>query len=215
MTLKGVFAPWRANGARPGPLRTSARATSDLPTLAMAAGAGRRVRLWLPLVVALRARRRSCSRTAISARRREMVVGGARHRRGDRRRLVRVRAIWAISPRIPQTLEERFVATNSGRMESYSFVAPIAYSARAADALDRPVARAHVRHRRRARHAGRARRRWRWPRGRFAGKASRRSRTSATTSSARSDGLRRRDGARLHDRAGPDRHFDAGASARS
>ena len=27
----------------------------------------------------------------------------------------------------PATLEEKFVATNSGRMESYSFVAPVAY----------------------------------------------------------------------------------------
>jgi hypothetical protein len=30
-------------------------------------------------------------------------------------------------PEDPQTLEEKFVATNSGRMESYSFVAPTAY----------------------------------------------------------------------------------------
>ena len=30
-------------------------------------------------------------------------------------------------PEDPQTLEEKFVATDSGRMESYSFVAPTAY----------------------------------------------------------------------------------------
>ena len=53
----------------------------------------------------------------------------------------------------PATLEEKFVATNSGRMESYSFVAPVAYSARAADASGPITSRvAHVRHRRRAGH---------------------------------------------------------------
>ena len=31
-------------------------------------------------------------------------------------------------PEDPQTLEEKFVATNSGRPESYSFVAPVASS---------------------------------------------------------------------------------------
>ena len=41
---------------------------------------------------------------------------------------------WLVSGKIgyvaehPQTLEETFVATNSGRMESYSFTAPVAYT---------------------------------------------------------------------------------------
>jgi uncharacterized membrane protein YedE/YeeE len=124
MTLKGVFAPWRANGLDTFRWEMSAP-TSDLPALAMAAGAGSAVRLWLPLVAALvlggfvfRSREFRGSR--------EMVIGG----------LVIGAVIvggWYVSghlgyvPEDPQTLEERFVATNSGRMESYSFVAPTAY----------------------------------------------------------------------------------------
>jgi len=99
--------------------------TSDLPALAMAAGAGSGVRLWLPLVAAL-----GLGGFVFGSREfrgsREMVIGG----------LVIGAVIvggWYVSghlgyvPEDPQTLEERFVATNSGRMESYSFVAPTAY----------------------------------------------------------------------------------------
>ena len=52
MTLKGVFAPWRANGLDTFRFDVAAP-TSDLPSLAVAAGIGPMVRLWLPLVVAL------------------------------------------------------------------------------------------------------------------------------------------------------------------
>src|SRR6476661_7454741 len=124
MTLKGVFAPWRANGLDTFRWEMSA-STSDLPALAMAAGAGSAVRLWLPLVAAL-------------------VLGGfvfgSREFRGSREMVIGGLVIgavivggWYVSghlgyvPEDPQTLEERFVATNSGRMESYSFVAPTAY----------------------------------------------------------------------------------------
>jgi len=124
MTLKGVFAPWRANGLDTFRWEVSA-STSDLPALAMAAGAGSAVRLWLPLVAAL-------------------VLGGfvfgSREFRGSREMVIGGLVIgavivggWYVSghlgyvPEDPQTLEERFVATNSGRMESYSFVAPTAY----------------------------------------------------------------------------------------
>jgi uncharacterized membrane protein YedE/YeeE len=124
MTLKGVFAPWRANGLDTVRWDVSAR-TSDLPALAVAAGLGSAVRLWLPLVAAV-----AVGAFVFASREfrnsREMIVGG-----------VLIGAVivggWYVSghlgyvPEDPQTLEERFVATNSGRMESYSFVAPTAY----------------------------------------------------------------------------------------
>jgi uncharacterized membrane protein YedE/YeeE len=124
MTLKGVVAPWRANGL--DTIRWDLGATtSDLPTLAMSAGIGAAARLWLPVVVAL------ALAAFIFANRDfrttpELIVGG----------LVIGAVIvggWYVSghlgylPEDPQTLEERFVATDSGRMESYSFVAPTAY----------------------------------------------------------------------------------------
>ena len=124
MTLKGVFAPWRANGL--DAIRWDLGATtSDLPALAMSAGIGAAARLWLPIVVAL------ALAAFIFANRDfrttpELIVGG----------LVIGAVIvggWYVSghlgylPEDPQTLEEKFVATDSGRMESYSFVAPTAY----------------------------------------------------------------------------------------
>ena len=57
---------------------------------------------------------------------REMVVGWRRHRRRHGRGLVSLGRIGHLAED-PATLEERFVATNSGRMESFSFVAPVAY----------------------------------------------------------------------------------------
>jgi hypothetical protein len=127
MTLKGAFAPLRANGLDPVRFDFAAfgATTSDLPALAMAVGASAAVRAWLPMVVALAIavfvfKDREFRTTA------ELIVGG----------LV-VGAVvvggWYVSghlgyiPEDPQTLEERFVATNSGRMESFSFVAPVAY----------------------------------------------------------------------------------------
>ena len=51
MTLKGAFAPFRAYVLDPVRIDVGA-ATSDLPTLAIAAGFGSAARLWLPLIVA-------------------------------------------------------------------------------------------------------------------------------------------------------------------
>ena len=124
MTLKGVFAPWRANGLDAVRLDVGAP-TSDLPALAMAAGVAKSVRVWLPLVIA------GALAVFIFANREfrttpELIIGG----------LVIGAVIvggWYVSGHLgylaedPQTLEEKFVATNSGRMESYSFVAPVAY----------------------------------------------------------------------------------------
>ena len=124
MTLKGVFAPLRANGL--DTVRLDVRApTSDLPALAAAAGLGAAVRVWLPLLVAAGLAAFVFASRAFRASR-GMIVGG----------LVIGAVIvggWYVSghlgytPEDPQTLEEHFVATNSGRMESYSFVAPAAY----------------------------------------------------------------------------------------
>ena len=124
MTLKGVFAPWRANGLDAVRFDVGAP-TSDLPALAMAAGVAKSVRVWLPLVIA------GALAVLIFANREfrttpELIIGG----------LVIGAVIvggWYVSGHLgylaedPQTLEEKFVATNSGRMESYSFVAPVAY----------------------------------------------------------------------------------------
>jgi len=124
MTLKGAFAPWRVNGL--DTIRWDlGTATSDLPALAMSTGIGAAARLWLPIIVALGLAafifaNRDFRTTP------ELVVGG----------LVIGAVIvggWYVSghlgylPEDPQTLEEKFVATDSGRMESYSFVAPTAY----------------------------------------------------------------------------------------
>ena len=124
MTLKGVFAPWRANGLDTVRFDVGAPA-SDLATIAIAAGAARAVRLWLPLAVAAALAAFVFADRDFRAKR-EFLVGG----------LVVGAVIvagWYVSghlgylPEDPQTLEEHFVATNSGRMESFSFVAPNAY----------------------------------------------------------------------------------------
>ncbi|MDQ6619999.1 MAG: YeeE/YedE family protein [Pseudomonadota bacterium] len=126
MTLKGLFAVLRVNALDPVRFDVSAlgATTSDLPSIA-AAIIGPGAKTWLPILLtaglgafifANRDFRQS----------REMVIGG-----------ILIGAIivggWYISghlgyvPEDPNTLEERFVATNSGRAESYSFTAPVAY----------------------------------------------------------------------------------------
>ncbi len=86
--------------------------TSDVPSILAALGAGGAVRLWFPFAFAA-ASRAGCSQTASSAQRREMIFGG----------LVIGAVIvggWYVSghigyvPEDPATLEEKFVATNSG-----------------------------------------------------------------------------------------------------
>jgi uncharacterized membrane protein YedE/YeeE len=126
MTLKGAFAPFRASVLDPVRIDFSAigAPTSDLPALATAIGVPL-ARAWLPFVVAVAiALFAFASRDFRTAR--ELVLGG-----------VVIGAIivagWYLSGHIgyvaedPATLEEKFVATNSGRAESYSFVAPVAY----------------------------------------------------------------------------------------
>jgi uncharacterized membrane protein YedE/YeeE len=124
MTLKGVFAVWRTVAL--DPLRIDVGAPhSDLPTLLAAWGLPAALKALVPYVVAAAiAAWVFASREFRSAR--EMIVGG----------LVVGAVIvagWYVSGHVgflaedPNTLEEKFVATNSGRMESFSFVAPVAY----------------------------------------------------------------------------------------
>ena len=124
MTLKGAFAPWRANGLDTFRWDPGAPA-SDLSSLAMAAGIASAVRVWLPALIVLALLAFVFANRDFRATP-EMIVGG-----------VIIGAVivggWYVSghlgylPEDPQTLEEKFVATNSGHMESYSFVAPTAY----------------------------------------------------------------------------------------
>ena len=125
MTLKGAFALWRANGLDVFRWNVKA-ATSDLPTLGMVVGFSSRIRLWLPLVM-----------TALLA---IWVFANRDFRRAPAYIIggliigAVVVAGWYVSghlgylPEDPNTLEAKFYATDSGRMESFSFVAPVAYT---------------------------------------------------------------------------------------
>jgi uncharacterized membrane protein YedE/YeeE len=128
MTLRGLFAVWRTAGLDPWriDLGTFGAATSDLPTLLAAAGLGAAAKIWVPVVVALALvayvfKDREFRATP------ELIVGGV---------VVGLVIVggWYISGHIgylaedPATLEEKFVGTNSNRLESYSFTAPVAYT---------------------------------------------------------------------------------------
>jgi len=127
MTLKGIFALWRTAALDPVRIDVGGlgAVTSDLPALAAALGVPAAVTLLLPFALAL-----AIAVWVFASREfrlsREMIFGG-----------IVVGAVivagWYVSGHVghlvedPNTLEERFVGTNSGRMESLSFVAPLAY----------------------------------------------------------------------------------------
>ena len=128
MTLKGLFAVWRTVGLDPWrlDLGTWGAATSDLPALLAAAGLGAAAKIWVPVVVvALLAiyifKDREFRATP------DLVIGGV---------VIGLVIVggWYISGHLgylaedPATLEEKFVATNSNRLESYSFTSPVAYT---------------------------------------------------------------------------------------
>jgi uncharacterized membrane protein YedE/YeeE len=124
MTLKGVFAVWRTVALDPLRFDVGA-ATSDLPSVLAAQGLGAGVKTWLPFAIAAGIAAWVFANRDFRATR-EMIVGG-----------IVIGAVviggWYVSGHIghlaedPKTLEESFVATNSGRMESFSFIAPVAY----------------------------------------------------------------------------------------
>ncbi len=123
MTLKGAFAPLRANVL--DTLRFEVGApTSDLPAIAATLGIPR-AKAWLPFALAAAVALFSLGNREFRSTP-ELVFGGIAIG------LVIVGG-WYVSAHLgyvaedPSTLEERFVATNSGRAESYSFVAPVAY----------------------------------------------------------------------------------------
>jgi uncharacterized membrane protein YedE/YeeE len=128
MTLKGLFAVWRVNALDPWRFDVAGlgAATSDLPTLAASFGLPIVAKTALPFVLAaalavfvLKDREFRASK--------EMIIGGI---------VIGLVIVggWYVSGHLgylaedPATLEEKFLATNSGRMESFSFVAPVAYT---------------------------------------------------------------------------------------
>ena len=124
MTIKGLFAVWRAVALDPARIEFGTP-TSDLPALLGAAGLPS-AKMWLPWLVAIAIAAWALA-SASFRNSREMVAAGIVIG------LVIV-AGWSLSGHIghlaedPATLEEKFVATNTGRMESFSFVAPVAYT---------------------------------------------------------------------------------------
>jgi len=127
MTLKGLFALWRT--AALDPLRFDVAAvgakSSDLPAILAAVGMGAAVKLWFPFAFAAALAAWVFASHEFRATN-EMIIGG-----------ILIGAViiggFYVSGHLgylaedPATLEEKFVATNSGRAESFSFVAPIAY----------------------------------------------------------------------------------------
>jgi hypothetical protein len=128
MTLKGLFAVWRVNTLDTLRLDTSAfgAAHSDLSSVVSALTGGQAIKVALSLAIAAAvaafvffARDFRESRTMIAG---GLIIGAI------------IVGGWFITGHLghlaedPRTLEESFVATNSGRPESYSFVAPVGYT---------------------------------------------------------------------------------------
>jgi uncharacterized protein len=128
MTLKGLFAVWRVSALDPWRFDVAGMgaASSDLPALAAAFGAPAVAKLTLPFALAAALavfvfKDREFRATP------EMIVGGI---------VVGLVIVggWYVSGHVgyvaedPATLEEKFFGSNSGRMESFSFVAPVAYT---------------------------------------------------------------------------------------
>ncbi len=128
MTLKGLFAVWRTTALDPWRIDFGGMgaATSDLPALFVAMGLSAAARFWVPFVIAVALvvyvfKDRDFRTTP------ELIVGGI---------VVGLVIVggWYISGHLgyvaedPATLEEKFFATNSNRLESYSFTSPVAYT---------------------------------------------------------------------------------------
>jgi len=128
MTLKGLFGVWRVNALDPWRFDAAGwgAATSDLPALIGTFGAPLAAKLALPFLLAAALAAFVFSNADFRASK-EMIVGGI---------VVGLVIVggWYVSGHVgyvaedPATLEEKFFASNSGRMESFTFVAPVGYT---------------------------------------------------------------------------------------
>ena len=128
MTLRGLFAVWRTTALDPWRIDFGGMgaATSDLPALLGAMGLAAAAQVWVPIVivVALLVYVFKDREFRTSP---ELIIGGV---------VIGLVIVggWTITGGLgyvaedPATLEEKFFGTNSNRLESYSFVAPVAYS---------------------------------------------------------------------------------------
>jgi uncharacterized membrane protein YedE/YeeE len=124
-TLRGITAVLRVNTV--DQVALALPAGQDLPTLAAAATGAARQTLALWLGLAFGGALVAWSLARAEGRSGDVLLGGI----GIGLVIV---GVWWVSGRLgyvpedPNTLEEAFVATNSRRMESLSFVAPVAYA---------------------------------------------------------------------------------------
>ena len=124
-TLKGITAVLRV--ASVDRVFIALPAGQDLPSLAAAAGGWPKPMLALVLGLVIGAALIAWSLVRAEGRAREVLLAGAGVG-------FVIAATWWVSGRLghlaedPNTLEEAFLATNSRRMESLSFVAPVAYT---------------------------------------------------------------------------------------
>ncbi len=128
MTLKGLFGVWRVNALDPWRFDVASwgAATSDLPALIGTFGAPLAAKLALPFLLAAALAAFVLSNADFRASK-EMIVGGI---------VIGLVIVggWYVSGHVgyvaedPATLEEKFFASNSGRMESFTFVAPVGYT---------------------------------------------------------------------------------------
>ena len=128
MTLKGLFAVWRVTALDPWSFNVAGlgAATSDLPALAAAVGVPAAAKMALPFVLAAALTVFVLKDRGFRASK-EMIVGGI---------VIGLVIVggWYVSGHVgyvaedPATLEEKFFASNTGRMESFTFVAPVAYT---------------------------------------------------------------------------------------
>jgi len=128
MTLKGLFALLRVNALDPFRFDTAAlgAARSDLPSVIVAlSGGGATIRIGVALACA-------GAVAAFVLANREFRASGAMIAGGLAIGAIIVSG-WYVSGHLgyvaenSKTLEEAFIATNSGKAESFSFVAPVAY----------------------------------------------------------------------------------------